>query len=342
MRRGLVGLIGLIMVIAASGATYNMLALRHLRNSYPPPGKFYTVEGHRMHVSCTGSGSPAVVLESGLAEGFLVWGKVQPALSRVTRVCSYDRAGLGWSESVPGPRDSRHIADQLHALLSQAHIDGPLVLVGHSAGGLYIRAYATRFTNDVVGMVFVDASTPGQENKLPASVAALDQHGTFQIAVFQTMIALGIPRILGQCETPPPGFEATANLWRANACAPAYVTAFRRESDALPQSMAQAARTSSYGNLPIMVVSQDPNLPRPRQLPATVSASDWQLGITSHDAMQQDLLHLSIRSRRIIAKGSRHYIHFDRPQLLVREVSTFIQHIRSGDIGPENGTTVTE
>lgn len=342
VRRLVAGLALLIIVLCISGALYNALALSHLRKTYPPPGQFVNVDGHRMHLYCTGSGTPTLLLESGGAESYLVWGKVQPALSRVTRVCSYDRAGLGWSEAVPGPRDAAHVTGQLHALLTQAGINGPLVLMGHSAGGLYIRTYAARFPADVAGLVFVDATTPPDSRKLPASMAALDHHGSLQMAVFKAMIALGIPRVLGQCDTPPPGFEATANLWRADACKPAYVTAVRREQVALPQSMAEAAHAASFGNLPILVMSKDPHLPRPARLPVPVSASDWQLGNAIHDVRQQELMRLSTRSRRIIAKGSSHYIHFDRPQLLVREVGAFVQRIRNGNAGPGNDTTVTE
>lgn len=342
VRRSAAGLALLIVALCISGALYNALTLSHLRKTYPPPGQFVNVDGHRMHLYCTGSGTPTLVLESGGAESYLVWGKVQPSLSRVTRVCSYDRAGLGWSEAVPGPRDSAHVAEQLHALLTQAGIHGPLVLMGHSAGGLYIRTYAKRFPTDIAGLVFVDATTPSGFRKLPASMAALDYHSSAQMAVFKAMIALGIPRIFGQCETPPPGFEATANLWRADACKPAYVTAVRREQAALPQSIAQAAQATSFGDLPILVLSRDPLLPRPAHLPVPVSASDWQQGNAIHDARQQKLIRLSTRSRRVIAKGSGHYIHFDRPDLLVREVDAFVQRVRSGNSGPGNGTTVTE
>jgi hypothetical protein len=100
-------------------------------------------------------------------------------------------------------------------------------------------------------LVFVDATSPSEFRKLPASVAALDHRSATQMAVFQAMIALGIPRLLGQCETPPPpGFEATANLWRADACKPAWVTAVRREMAASPPSMTQSAQANSFGALP--------------------------------------------------------------------------------------------
>lgn len=342
LRRLAAGLLLLVVLLCIAGAMYNALALHHLRKLYPPPGQFYSVNGHSMHLYCSGSGSPTVVLESGGAEGFLVWGKVQPVLSRVTRVCSYDRAGLGWSDPVPGPRDSDHIAKQLHALLTKANIAGPLVLMGHSAGGLHIRVFASRYPKDVVGMIFVDATTPPDGIRLPASVAALDHHSTVQMAIFKAMIALGIPRIMGQCSVPPPGFDATANLWRANACTPAYVTAYQREKCWSAASRSEAARSAHFGNLPVLIFSRDNHLPRPPQLPSLVSTRDWQLGNVAHDRMQANLMKLSTHSRRIIVKGSGHYIHFQRAELLNREVIGFIQQRRNGTGVPDSGTTITE
>ncbi|WP_342451979.1 alpha/beta fold hydrolase [Frateuria flava] len=164
------------------------------------------------------------------------------------------------------------MAGQLHALLAAAGISGPLVLMGHSAGGLHIRAYTARFPQDVGGLVFVDATTPGLDRRIPAAVRALGEHGPFQRALFKTMIALGIPRALGECTTPPPGFGATANLWRADACRPSYVTTWARESAALRPSPVEPARNNPFGELPVLVFSRDPHSPPPHQLPAYVSA----------------------------------------------------------------------
>lgn len=335
VRRSAAGLALLILLLAGTGAIYNSLALHRLREAYPPPGKIYAVDGHAMHLDCTGMGSPTLVLESGRGESFLVWGKVQPSLSRTTRVCSYDRAGLGWSAPVEGLRDSEHIAVQLHGLLAAAGVQGPLVLMGHSAGGKHIRVYAARYPGQVEGLVFLDSATAAQ---LPARMAALDQHSASSIALLKAAIALGIPRAIGACSTPPPGFAATADLWRADACKPSYVTAYAREQEAGPQSMAQADRLGSFGDMPILVFSRDTRLPRPRALPPSVPTAEWERANRIHDRWQEKLAHLSTRSRRIIARNSGHYIHFDRPNLVVREVSAFVQRIREGKDQPSLAT----
>lgn len=151
-----------VFVAAGASTTFNALAIHHYRAIYPPKGRLYTVDGYRMHLYCTGEGSPTLVLDAGLGNDSLIWADVQPTLSKTTQVCSYDRAGFGWSDLQPRPRDAHRITDQLHTLLTQAGIKGPIVLMGHSIAGLYIRDYAARYPRNLSGLVFVDGSTPLQ------------------------------------------------------------------------------------------------------------------------------------------------------------------------------------
>jgi len=337
VRRIGLGLGVLLLVLGAAGALWNVLAIHHYRKAYPPPGKLYTVNGERMHLYCSGVGSPTLVLESGRGDDFLGWGKVQPALSRATRVCSYDRAGYGWSAPQPGSRDAAHIANELHELLRQAAIEGPLVLMGHSAGGIYIRAYAIRYPHDVAGLVFVDASSPTQNLEMPAAVLALDQHSAFQVALLKAMIRLGVARAMGMCDQVMPGFEAQAGLLKADACIPAQINVYQREEAGWSASLLETAQTGSYGDLPILVFSRDPSQPLPPQLPAPVTAAEWRRANVIWDRLQQGLVKLSTRSHRIIAKGSGHYIQFDRPDVLNSAVPVFIQQIRDGSIPASDG-----
>jgi hypothetical protein len=118
--------LGAIFIAGSSG--WNAVALHHFRSR--APGQIFLVHGHRMRIDCTGSGSPTIVLDAGLGNDGLIWGGVQPVLAKTTRVCSYDRAGFGWSDALPPPRDANRIADELHGLLAEARIDGPIVLIG--------------------------------------------------------------------------------------------------------------------------------------------------------------------------------------------------------------------
>src|SRR5439155_20942603 len=121
------------------------------------------------HLYCIGKGSPTVLLEAGGGDDWLIWQKIQPELANTTRVCSYDRPGVGWSDLQPGTRDAKHLAGELHSLLQQAAEKGPMVLVGASVGGFYIRQFAFTYPSEVVGLVFVDSSTPEQIAAIPGS-----------------------------------------------------------------------------------------------------------------------------------------------------------------------------
>lgn len=333
-------LLGLIVLLGMAGALWNALALQHLRRANPPPGKLYAVSGQAMHLYCTGNGTPTIVLESGRGEDFTVWAKVQPALSRSTRTCSYDRAGFGWSASQPGLRDANSIARQLHALLREADITTPVVLMGHSAGGVYIRAYASQFPTAVAGLVFVDASTPEQAHALPPAATALEQHSGFEYAIAKSMFAFGIARLSGQCTAVDPGFEAYAGWIRANTCVPSQVEAYRREVSGWPSSLAETAHSGPYGDLPVLIFSRDPTQAKPPGFP--VSAALFHQTNQLWDGLQENLKQLSTRNRRIIAKNSGHYIQWERPELLNREVAIFIQQIRSGATSAQNGRTELE
>ena len=165
-----------------------------------PPGTVYNVNGYKMHIYCIGDGSPTLVLDAGLGNDSLICNKVQPELGKITRVCAYDRAGFGWSEVRPGPQDANQIADELHSLLTQANITGPIVLMGHSIAGIYIRAYAARYPQQLSGLIFVDGSTPLQEE--PRAFKAMLTKGPnpeMQLLLMKSLSILGMPRIKGQC-----------------------------------------------------------------------------------------------------------------------------------------------
>jgi pimeloyl-ACP methyl ester carboxylesterase len=120
------------------------------------------VGGHRLYLQCAGSGGPTVVLENGLMERSPSWAWISQAVARDTRVCSYDRAGTGWSEGASAPQDGLQLAAELHTLLARAHEPGPYVLVGHSTGGAYALTFAVRYPSDVAGMVLLDSASPDQ------------------------------------------------------------------------------------------------------------------------------------------------------------------------------------
>jgi pimeloyl-ACP methyl ester carboxylesterase len=135
-----------------AGALYQWLGLRRDARCFAPPGRMAGIgAGRRLHVRELGSGSPAVILESGIAATCLNWHGVQETLAGFTRVVSYDRGGLGWSDPCATPRTCSNLAGELRTALRAAAVDPPYVLVGHSFGGLVVCCFALLFPEDVAG-----------------------------------------------------------------------------------------------------------------------------------------------------------------------------------------------
>jgi len=155
--RILLGLLALIVLLALGGATYEAIMAAGDSKRYPPPGQLVDVGGYRLHLHCIGQGSPTVVLDTGLGAFSLDWGAVQPHIATSTRVCAYDRAGLGWSDPGPTPRSPQQFVAELHALLTKGGVEGPYVLVAHSISGKTARLFASQHPDEVAGMVLVDA-----------------------------------------------------------------------------------------------------------------------------------------------------------------------------------------
>jgi pimeloyl-ACP methyl ester carboxylesterase len=173
----------------------NTIATDRDQRVHPAPGTMVDVNGRSLHLRCTGQGSPAVILETGLGGWSSFWALIQPAVGQTTRVCSYDRAGLGWSEAGSEPRDARQIATELHALLGAASVAGPFVLVGHSNGGLYTRMFAGMYPDEVVGMVLADPTPVDLFERLPGPAAAMTGFGQ-QARTFQMLAQFGVVRLV--------------------------------------------------------------------------------------------------------------------------------------------------
>src|SRR6185503_2974176 len=150
----------LLLLLTIPAATTGLAQSESTPPPFPPPGKLVDVGGWRLHLYCTGEARPAqptVILESGKGDFSVEWSLVQPGVARFARVCSYDRAGDGWSDLGPYPRTLHQVVYELHTLLERAGIQPPLVLVGHSYGGWLVRLYASTYPGEVAGMVLVEA-----------------------------------------------------------------------------------------------------------------------------------------------------------------------------------------
>ena len=288
----------------AGTTAYNAAALRYYHAIYPPPGKLYRVDGYDMHLYCTGAGSPTLILEAGAGTGSITWTKVQPELSKITRVCSYDRAGYGWSDPRPGSRDADTVVQQLHALLQQADITGPLVLMGHSMGGIYIRAHASHYPQEIKGLIFLDPGTPTmEEHKSPElrSATAITAPYYYSLAALAT---LGLHRPAGECAPEPGMDEPTGKRFAQLECGK-LLNSIWVEYNSEPKSEAETMNTGPYGDLPVLIISRDTKLAGQTQGLTPKLAAEM---LTLWDQEQEGLKRLSTRSRRIIATGSSHPI----------------------------------
>ncbi|HVX67833.1 MAG TPA: alpha/beta hydrolase, partial [Bryobacteraceae bacterium] len=228
------------MLLAGLGAAYQAIAGYRDRKAFPPPGKLVDVGGFRMHLYCAGEGSPAVILDSGLSDAWLHWYKVQPEVAATTRVCAYDRAGLGWSDPSPRPRSSKVIAQELHTLLERAGIRPPFVLVGHSMGGLDVRMYASLYREQVAGMVLVDASHPEQFERFPPTLRSGGDLWQQAMRRDARYMRLGIPRLLGWCGTSLP---ERAGAFRAFDCTVQQKRGTIAEIESFRESLSQVRST---------------------------------------------------------------------------------------------------
>lgn len=202
-------------------------------------GRLVDVGGHRLYVECTGSGSPTVILQSGLGESSSYWASIAPAVAASTTVCAYDRAGHGRSDEV-GAQDGIALATDLHTLLDRAGVAGPYILVGHSSGGPYVRAYAARYPEQVVGMVLLDPQPADAFTALP------DYPGTYQ----SLRMAYGIGPSLARV-----GLLGIAFGLPANQSTPTAARGARDELAVLPSALEQAQALTSLGDRPLAIVT---------------------------------------------------------------------------------------
>ena len=244
-----------IFILAATGAIYQAVATQSDKRNYSAPGQLVDVGGYHLHVYCMGQGSPTVILEAAADMMSADWGWIQPELAKTTRVCAYDRAGMGWSDPGPQPRDARQISTELHTLLAKAGIPAPYVLVGHSAGGLYVRMYTAEYPDDVVGMVLVDPGHPDMTARIPE--LQTKNANDAQLARTMTVLSyLGFPRLMGIGKANAEGLPAEqAAEVNAIVSTPQHWATILALIDATPATYDEVQATATLGNRPLVVLS---------------------------------------------------------------------------------------
>ena len=199
IRRVLVMVAVMLLLLVLAGATYQGVATALERRQFRHPGRLVDAGGHQLHIHCLGEGLPTVVLEAPATGLSAAWGWVQPDIAGVTRVCSYDRAGLGWSEAGDRPYQPSAVAGELRALLERAGEPGPYVVVGHGLGATFAVLFAAQFGSDVAGVVLIDRPVPdptterNQTMRLARAAPWLARTGVLRVTRLISGDAAGLP-----------------------------------------------------------------------------------------------------------------------------------------------------
>lgn len=324
--RGLLLLPGLFLLLFV----YNQIASALEARRFPAPGEMVDVGDHALHLYCVGQGTPTVLVEAGSGSWSLDWRSAQEQMAKTTRVCTYDRAGYGWSEAGPQPRTAKQIADELHELVTKADIERPFILLAHSFGGLPARVYADQYTDDLAGLVLLDTRTETFSANRPAEMAAAEEAMGAQQAFWGNLLTrTGLMRLLGPLLAPPPAGlpEPLQPIFRAQLNQPKFLQAVSAEGAVLAQSERQASETGPLGNLPLIVVTHDPQ--RMMEMPG-LSAQVNQKADMAWQEAQRQLLSLSTDSELIVATGSGHNIHLERPELIAEIIHDLVERTHSG------------
>jgi pimeloyl-ACP methyl ester carboxylesterase len=302
-----------------------------------PPGQMVDVGGYKLHLYSTGSGGPAVIIDSGLGGMSSDWGLVQPEIAKFTQVVTYDRAGIAWSDSSPYPRTSQQSVQELHTLLENAYIPKPYILVGHSLGGNNVQLYAATYPNEVLGLVLVDSTHEEQEKSLPSHPI-----GDF----IQSLLDLRLP--LSNVTFPSPYALNTivTQIYLASAMAvlpeemqnthltmttTKHWRAVLAEEESFLESLQQLANAdrSIIRNKPCYVLSATGEtdltkfgVPEEEQTAVQAKQVVWQ---RAWNDLQDDLVSKFNGVHHIIAEKSNHQIHWNQPELIVQAVKELIE-----------------
>jgi pimeloyl-ACP methyl ester carboxylesterase len=285
--------------------------------------------GRRLNLYCIGKGSPTVVFDTGLGDSTAAWGLVQPAVAGKTRACSYDRAGLGFSDPSTRPSDAKNDAEDLHALLRAAHIDPPYILVGHSAAGMAVRVFADRYRDDVVGMVIVDGSHEDQSSREwaigPDNKAQWDaklQDTTCLDAAKSGTIAKDAPAYKKCVGDADPRFSPAINdaMFKYGATL-AWQSALASELKSVFYASADETRATrkDFGDMPIIVLT---HAPYPRDKDWTQALQDRHTLVW--EDMHNEVAAMSTHGVNEIVPRSGHDIQYDRPEIVIDAIDQVI------------------
>lgn len=330
------GFLVLLVVSGVAGATNQAVSSARETKAYKPVDQMVDVNDIQMRLDCRGSGSPIVVLEAGAQSSSRIWGWIQDDLAKFTRVCSYDRAGYGWSDPVPEAMLPDRVAKMLHDLLLKAGEQPPYLMVGHSFGGVYVRSFAVQYPAEVVGMVLVDSSHENQSRQDPPELAESPKYlriknaGVTSLKVLQILEPIGLVRAFKMLDSIIASFPeqekeaALAEMYRSG-----FSGAYARESEMM---IAYSGQPDKLGDIPLIVLSQQTDAQKMYDQYRPLLQDEFTLELGQqvadiYNANQEELASLSPRGKRIIVEDSGHFIQLDKPELVIDAIREVFEQV---------------
>jgi pimeloyl-ACP methyl ester carboxylesterase len=282
---------GALAILGGGGVAMHAILTRREKKYRRPPGRMIDVHGHKIHLLATGAGSPTVVLETGAAGYFGVWEWVQHEVGKHTRVVSYDRTGLGFSEKAGGQRDAASIARELEELLSRAGENPPYILVGHSFGALLVMEFAHLYPQKIAGLVLADPHHPDQMKRSSELRKSIDNFRRFFHAAAAAS-HFGVMRVAdllsSMTEGLSPSERARARMFFVSN---RHLKASARELDAWKETTEQTRAIKDFGAIPLLILS------------AGEPQDSW---VTEFQDLHKEMARLSSRGSHQIIPGAEH------------------------------------
>jgi len=276
-----------------------------------PPGRIVDVNGHKMHIYCTGESqdnSPTVILEAGGGYNYTTWARVQPEIARYTKVCSYDRAGLGFSENANDKRTNSEVVSQLEILLNNANINGPYIMTGHSLGGFYTRLFTKRNPEKVVGLIQVDP-TVDEQAKLESADTTPQYIYSITNTMFYLSYKLGIARLVVNVAPDLIAVDISQKQKGIAFMLPLFGGKIN-DGEGLFNNMDEMKTASNFGELPVTILSAD----------KSIEEGISQFGEDVKNWHPSLAKRLSNNSNCLLVKNSSHFIQYDQPQVVIDSI----------------------
>lgn len=334
----LIGLVLLLICAALAGAAYQAIANWRDARQFPQEGRSIALgadfPGVSLNLNCVGQGTPTVVLDSGLGVPAAGWDLVTPDVAKFARVCSYDRAGYGWSSAGPMPRTSGEIVKELHALLAASGEKGPYVLVAHSFGGYNVRVYVDKYPADVAGLVLVDTSHEDQNQLMPPSLKKLTQEQIQQLdsekRLMPILIFFGIARLTAGDDGDSKLSKDFRDKMKYLQLQTKFIDAAFSELKTLLQSADEVRRTGNLGDRPLVVLTAGKDLDA-KDLPKGVSVEEMrEFRKTWVNDLQVRQARLSTRGKQIVVPDSTHMIPMERPDAVINAIHEVYDAVKAG------------